>query len=146
MILQGKPMQDPFGEQRGTFKFGSLLTRLRALKEKLESKDQAKAEEVEVVPKDTAMDVEHTNVAAPTNTEVEGQSNQLLSAMETELSGELDVQPYAASPMSPEENPGVGETQIDSFEGLKQQVQLGTTGQTQVRHEAHQDIYGSILG
>jgi len=36
--LDGKAMQDPFGEQRGSFKYGSILSRLRSIKLTLDNK------------------------------------------------------------------------------------------------------------
>lgn len=33
-------MKDPFGEQRGKFKYGELLRRLKSIKEKVENKNK----------------------------------------------------------------------------------------------------------
>ena len=88
-MLDGKPMDDPFGEKRGVFRYDSLLKRLKAIKHKLEAKKKDEEEGGK-----SAMEVEISNV---------DQSTTIASNMDTEKKEEIpESQPMDTDIQTPQ--------------------------------------------
>eukprot|EP01118_Nematostelium_gracile_P010118 TRINITY_DN3460_c0_g1_i2.p1 TRINITY_DN3460_c0_g1~~TRINITY_DN3460_c0_g1_i2.p1 ORF type:complete len:886 (-),score=282.73 TRINITY_DN3460_c0_g1_i2:28-2508(-) len=98
-LLDGKNMEDPFGEKRGTFKYGSLIKRLHDIKEKVEARKNA------VQDMDTSENKEEVVQENNTTSEVKNVP-EVKENVTTEVSPmQIDANPPAKTENVPSQNP-----------------------------------------
>lgn len=137
--LDGKQMEDPFGERRGTFKYGTLLKRLRDIKQKLEEKKQREA------AKEETMDLESTNGPAAPTTKPEKEEPQPMDMDKLTLNTppqqiaepsapvvQSPVSPAnpAANPSNPSLPPAMGNDLVDSIMKAMMAAKPSNSGET----------------